>query len=126
MKLKKIQITVIILLVSSFCYSQERESSVINDSIVNSGHTELDRLRKTINSNPTIEINVKERRAALYRLWRLLWRQGMNMSSFDAIANDLLILSNDDNMVNGVMDKGFKTLEGIILNPAYIEEVRGH
>lgn len=125
MQLRKIHITFFILLFVSNCYSFQNESAVITDSIVNSGHIELDQLRKTIKSNPTIEINVKERRASLYRLWRLLWRQGMDMSSFDSYANDLIILNNENKMVYGVIDNGFAALNRIIANPKFIKEVKG-
>ncbi len=125
MKLKRIHITVFILLFACHCYPFQSDTSIGNDTIVGSWHAELDQLRKTVKNNPTIERNVKERRAALYRLWRLLRRQGMDMSSFDSFANDLIILSNDNKMVYGVIDNGFATLEHIIANPIFIKEVKG-
>ena len=113
-------ITVLSLIVP--CEAQVIEN---NSNFISTGHAELDKLRKEVKLYPTNSNNVAQRRSSIYRLWRLLWRQGIDMSAFDSAANNLIILDNDNKMINQVIDNGFKTLERIISNPRYINEVKG-
>ena len=115
-----------ILILSSIIRVYSNALQVKADTLfVSCGHNELDELRIHAIKNPTTILNVAERRSGIYSLWRLLWRQGYNMSSFDKVANDLIICSNDNPYVLSVIDNGFNQLEKLISNPVFIPEVEG-
>ncbi len=90
-----------------------------------SGIADVDKSRAEVRVHPTDASNVLSRRIALYRWWRLLWRQGINMDPFDAVANELL--KNGDDTAEGrqAITDGFAALEALAANPEQIPELAG-
>lgn len=86
---------------------------------------DLDAIRQEVSIIPTNPENVKSRRAALYRYYRFLWRQGMDMIVFDEFANTLLNESNESISAKRAIDNGFSALDELLANPKYIQEVKG-
>jgi hypothetical protein len=76
-------------------------------------------------SVPTTEENAASRHAALNRWWRLLWRQGYDMSSFDSTAQILIASSAYSGETLGAITHGYELLEALSTDPVYIEEIRG-
>jgi len=89
-----------------------------------SGIADIDRIREEVKAHPTTAANAASRRTALYRWWRLLWRQGMDMQSFDAAANKLVI--SDDNTTQGqqAITQAYQALETIAADPKFIKEIQ--
>jgi len=89
------------------------------------GIDDLDMIRHDLNESFTTASNATSRRAALYRWWRLLWRQGYDMSSFDATANKLIINDDDTQIGQSSITEGYGVLEDLMANPEYITEITG-
>ncbi|QLE02462.1 PQQ-binding-like beta-propeller repeat protein [Galbibacter sp. BG1] len=95
------------------------------ENFISSGNEEIDSIRIEISLHPTNLDNALERKAVLYRWWRLLWRQGINLRDLDPIANNLINTSVKSQNDYKTIDIGFHHLEEIIRNPTYIKEVKG-
>ncbi|MFY0654922.1 MAG: PQQ-binding-like beta-propeller repeat protein [Cyclobacteriaceae bacterium] len=90
-----------------------------------SGISDIDSTRLEAAKSPTNEANVAARRAALYRWWRFMWRQGMDMNRFDSLANLLINNNNDSEIGRNTVSAGFKRLDQMWMNPEYIQEIKG-
>ncbi|MFC1760650.1 PQQ-binding-like beta-propeller repeat protein [Planctomycetota bacterium] len=99
--------------------------TVKNRTKTSSGIADIDGIREEVKALPTTTANAASRRAALYRWWRLLWRLGIDMQSFDEVANDLVI--NDDNTTRGqlAITRAYAILETIAAQPKFIKEIQG-
>ncbi|MFC2081279.1 PQQ-binding-like beta-propeller repeat protein [Bacteroidota bacterium] len=89
------------------------------------GIADIDRIREEVRSSATTESNGRARHAVLRRWWRLLWRQGYDMSAFEE--NSWILLTrwgNTPEMIQAI-DQGFSILEDLFSNPVYIAEVAG-
>jgi len=89
------------------------------------GIADLDRIRQEVRSSATTESNVRSRHAALRRWWRLFWRQGYDMSSFDETSWILITRWEKTPRMMQAIDQGFSILEDLFANPVYIAEVEG-
>lgn len=100
---------------------QDKNSTQVNET----GIADIDIIRREMVSIPTTEENAASRHAALNRWWRLLWRQGYDMSSFDSTAS-LLVLSNGyDNETITTINHGYGLLENLFAAPVYIKRITG-
>jgi outer membrane protein assembly factor BamB len=95
------------------------------EAIISCGIDDLDMIRYDLNDSPTTASNATSRRAALYRWWRLLWRQGYDMSSFDATANRLIINGDETQLGRSSITEGYGVLEDLMANPVIIPEIKG-
>ena len=91
---------------------------------VGSGNYEIDSIRTAVRTTPTTPERVAERRDALYRWWRLLWRQGVDMGPFDPRADVLVNTRSEAAAAPEAVDAGFATLEELAATPYYVPEVR--
>lgn len=89
------------------------------------GIRDIDLIRQQVSSSLTTTENAGSRRTALYRWWRLLWRQGYDMRSFDHTAESLVYNKNDSTLAHKAITQGFAQLEALSANPVLIKEVRG-
>lgn len=89
------------------------------------GIADIDQIRSEIDFVPTTKENAKSRHAALNRWWRLLWRQGYDMSSFDSTAKILLRRSEYSDAKLNAITHGYTVLENLKANPVFIPEVTG-
>ena len=78
-----------------------------------SGIDDIDQIRCEISSVPTNEENAVSRHAALDRWWRLLWRQGYDMSVFDSTACKLVLSRKYDDETMEAINHGYKLLENL-------------
>ena len=88
-----------------------------------SGITDLDQIRKEVRSSETTESNVRTRHASIRRWWRLLWRQGYDISAFDKTSWILINKAENTPEMMQAIDQGFSILENLFANPVYIPEV---
>jgi hypothetical protein len=86
---------------------------------------DINEIRAEIHYEPTSSATYQGRKAALYRWWRFMWRQGMDMTPFDSIANQLINVNTNTQEACQVVDAGFAKLESMIRNPKYIPLVKG-
>lgn len=93
-----------------------------NDS---TGIGDVDALRRVIHQQPTTAENAANRRTILYRWWRLLWRQGYDLTAFDDVAEKLLIDDDDTSAGRAAIDEGFAVLETLTKKPVLIPELTG-
>ena len=84
-------ILIILLSLLQGCSGGQNQEK-ISSGIKKSGLADIDLIRSEVSSIPTNEENAKSRHAALNRWWRLMWRQGYDMSAFDSTA--LILLTN--------------------------------
>ncbi|MFY0654965.1 MAG: PQQ-binding-like beta-propeller repeat protein [Cyclobacteriaceae bacterium] len=91
---------------------------------ISSGLSDIDQIRTELSTNRTNVENIDSRRAALFRWFRLLWRQGLDLDSFDETADILVnsVRNKDQNFA--AIDSGFLILERILLNPKKIPEIK--
>ncbi len=89
------------------------------------GIGDIDRIRRELRKTPTTDRNARSRRAALYRWWRFLWRQGTEMHSFDGIADRLVNFDDDSPEGREAIDRGFASLESLHAHPVFIPEITG-
>jgi outer membrane protein assembly factor BamB len=89
------------------------------------GMADVDQIRKEVQASPTTPENFESRRAALARWWRLLWRQGYDMSAMSDAATNLVHIKPDSSKWMSDIDTCFSVLEEIQEHPKAIEEVRG-
>lgn len=89
------------------------------------GIADLDRIRKQVKEEATQPDNARSHHAALSRWWRLMWRQGYNMSAFDETASILVSIRDYTPEVTRTIDRGFAILEKLHANPVFIKEVKG-
>ncbi len=89
------------------------------------GIEDLDIIRQEVTITSTDQNTAKSRRSALYRYYRFLWRQGMNMRMFDEVANTLLDESNSSTKAHEAIDNGYFILDQLFTNPVYVPEVKG-
>ena len=89
------------------------------------GIADIDLIRSEIASIPTTKENAKSRHAALDRWWRLLWRQGYDMSSFDSTACRLVLSREYDKETLNEINHGYGLLETLFADPIYIERIQG-
>jgi len=101
--------------------------SIADPSFLISGISDIDQIRKEVQSKPTItsETEFLSRRAALARWFRLLWRQGLDMSSFTAVSPLIIFSDSYDPGDWDTLAPGFAALEAIHSNPSMIPEVIG-
>ena len=92
---------------------------------LSSGVADLDLVRKDVKANKTRAANLENRRAALFRWYRLLWRQGYNLKPFDELAKELINDSNPIEKATNAMDAGFAKLEELFAQGDRIEEIKG-
>ena len=92
---------------------------------LSSGVADLELVRKDVEANKTTAANLENRRAALFRWYRLLWRQGYNLKPFDELAKELINDSNPIEKATHAMDAGFAKLEELFAMGERIEEIRG-
>jgi len=112
----KLQLIFLFIVGISYCKN--------NNDFISSGLTDIDKVRIDVyNSNTTFE-NADERRATLYRWWRLLLNQGYDLTEFDEIANMLLNLSNDKPEGCMAITEGYICLEKLQREGKKILEVR--
>lgn len=87
------------------------------------GLDDIDHTREAVRMSATHQENVKSRRATLYRWWRYLWHQGIDLDPFDSLANQLVDRKDDTQPSTWqAIDEGFALLEEIFANPTYIPE----
>lgn len=91
------------------------------------GIADIDRIRTDIMINPTGASNVRSRRAALHRWWRLLWHQGydMNRNNYDATWNRLLINAATNAAALEAVNDAYAAMEDIMAGGTIIPEVAG-
>ena len=92
---------------------------------LNSGVADLDLIRKDLKAKKTTAANLENRRAALFRWYRLLWRQGYNLKPFDDLAKELINDSNPTEKAAQTIDAGFAKLEELFARGERIEEIKG-
>lgn len=90
-----------------------------------SGMADVDNIRKEILLAETDVTNYDSRRTALLRWWRLLWRQGYDLSSFYEVADKLLNHDHASPQSWRAIEEGFAILEAFVANPVRVEEVVG-
>ncbi len=93
------------------------------DTFISSGLEDVDEIRKQIKMNPTSEETFEERRATLLRWYRLLWRQGIDLDSFDSLANLVVISVESKSSDFQTIDDSYMQLEAILTNPKKINEI---
>ncbi|NME72086.1 outer membrane protein assembly factor BamB family protein [Flammeovirga aprica] len=113
----KYYLLILLLNTISICYGQH------SNLFVSSGLTDIDKVRKEVQFIPTNQENKLERRAALYRWWRLLSNQGYDLRVFEPIANQLLITSNPEE--ESTISEGFNCLEKLWTKGEKVEEKQG-
>ena len=117
------RLVVVFLVMFSFeVYSEDEKETPF---FISSEIEDIDKIRKEIGTLPTTESNAADRRAALYRWWRFMWRQGMDMSRFDSLANLLINNQNDTDLGQKFISEGFQRLEEMWSNPIFIQEING-
>ena len=117
------RLVVVFLVMFSFeVYSEDEKETPF---FISSEIEDIDKIRKEIGTLPTTESNAADRRAALYRWWRFMWRQGMDMSRFDSLANLLINNQNDTDLGQKFISEGFQRLEEMWANPIFIQEING-
>ena len=89
------------------------------------GMGDIDTIRKEILLTETDVSNYDSRRTALIRWWRLLWRQGYDLSSFYEVADKLLNYDHDSPQSWRAIEEGFAVLEAFVANPVRVAEVAG-
>ncbi|ANQ52804.1 PQQ-binding-like beta-propeller repeat protein [Flammeovirga sp. MY04] len=102
----------------------DAQNSTTVTSFISCSDQELDHIRQDVFDSKTKKNNINERFGALVRLWRLYRKQGFDMRPFDAVANQLLMVKNDQKKY-ALIDEGFAVLEQIIKNGERIPEIRG-
>ncbi len=113
-----IKYTLLIIVISS-CGKYE------SGQVKVTGLEDLDFIRKEVLLTPTDQTNARSRKAALYRFYRLLWRQGIQMESFDSIANILVDTPIQMPTTHNTIDNGYRILNEILSNTKYITEING-
>ena len=91
---------------------------------VSSGFEEIDASRRAVLQSATTEANAQWRRADLYRWYRVLWHQGVDMSSLDSVRLEFK-KGNDTEGGRQAVDRGYALMEVIQADPKKIEEIRG-
>lgn len=89
------------------------------------GISDVDQIRQEVRESPATAENYLDRRAALGRWWRLLWRRGFDMSSFSEVGGYITYMESDSPRAPKQLDRGYAILEAIQANPKRIPEVRG-
>jgi outer membrane protein assembly factor BamB len=89
------------------------------------GIADLDVVRQEVKTIPTNQLNIEGRRAALFRFQRFLWRQAVDMKSFDKLANRLLNDGMPEKDAAKTIDLGFQHLDELWLNGAKVVEIKG-
>jgi outer membrane protein assembly factor BamB len=89
------------------------------------GIADIDQIRREVKSTPTTAESYLNRRAALSRWWRLLWRQGCDMSSFSEVGGYITHMKPSAQWARKQLDKGYAILEQIQANPRRIPDIRG-
>ena len=117
------RLVVLFLVMFSFEVYSEYEKET--PFFISSEIEDIDGIRKEIGTLPTTRSNAADRRAALYRWWRFMWRLGMDMSRFDSLANHLINNQNDTDLGQKFISEGFQQLEEMWANPICIQEVNG-
>ncbi|QLE02448.1 PQQ-binding-like beta-propeller repeat protein [Galbibacter sp. BG1] len=107
----------ICLLISLTCYSQLQKDT---------GLTDIDKIRQEIKEAPTDSINFKGRRAALFRYWRLLWRQGYDLTNMDTLSENLITDFSDAKKNYENIDKGFLALDSLYFIGKKIEQINSN
>mgnify|MGYP001159726970 FL=1 len=115
----------IVLFLVMFSFEVYSENEKETPFFIPSKIEDIDEIRKEIGTLPTTRSNATDRRAALYRWWRFMWRLGMDMSRFDSLANHLLNNQNDTDLGQKFISEGFQQLEEMWANPIFIQEVNG-
>ena len=87
--------------------------------------SDIDRIRLEVKAKPTQADTALNRRTALLRWWRLMWRRGQDMSPFDAVANDILNSAPDSTANFVAIDRGYQVLEGMWASPTFIPQKQG-
>ncbi|MFC1760651.1 PQQ-binding-like beta-propeller repeat protein [Planctomycetota bacterium] len=100
-------------------------SMVWADQSPSSGIADIDRVRGQVQTQSTASENALMRRATLYRWWRLLWRQGLDLRDFDDSANALINTSGTEARACRVIDRGFQVLEKLAATAQRTPEVSG-
>jgi len=90
-----------------------------------SGIEDIDILRLEVNAYSTTAANAVSRRAALYRWWRLLWHQGIDLSVFDETAKALLEYDITAKESWAAIDQGYAILEKVSHAPLFIPSIEG-
>ena len=88
----------IVLFLVMFSFEVYSENEKETPFFIPSKIEDIDEIRKEIGTLPTTRSNATDRRAALYRWWRFMWRLGMDMSRFDSLANHLINNQNDTDL----------------------------
>ena len=96
----------------------------VGAELVSSGFEEIDASRQAVLRSATTEANAQRRRADLYRWYRVLWHQGVDMSSLDSVRLDFKKKNNTEDGRLAI-DRGYALMEVIQADPKMIEEVRG-
>ncbi|WP_281614959.1 PQQ-binding-like beta-propeller repeat protein [Flammeovirga sp. SubArs3] len=115
--MKNFQLCLLLLLFANYSYSQK------DKLFLPSGLSDIDRVRKEVRITKTSSENIEKRRATLYRWWRLLMKQGYELSDFDSLGNNLVIYSNHHQEASKTIDEGFQCLEGIFNNKKRVNEI---
>lgn len=92
---------------------------------INCGIADIDRIRAEVALKPTSESNVRSRRAALHRWWRLLWHQGYDMNSKGYDATWEKFLSRKDAAALKAVDAAYAAMENLMASGTIIPEVAG-
>ncbi|MEX0320979.1 MAG: PQQ-binding-like beta-propeller repeat protein [Puniceicoccaceae bacterium] len=87
------------------------------------GMADIDQIRSEVATTPTTIENAKSRHAALNRWWRLLWRQGFNMDSFDSTARTLVLEPDYSDAKIDAISHGYNLLENLAASPVLIPEI---
>lgn len=102
-------------------------NAIEEPGVPSSGIADIDQIRREIASQPTItsEEEFLSRRAALARWFRLLWHQGLDMSSFVAVASPIIGADSANPAHWSRLAAGFAALEAIQATPKRIPEISG-
>ena len=93
--------------------------------IAPSGLADIDSIRSELRSLPTDADNFVSRQAALFRWWRLLWRQGYDLSEMNELAGQLTDRQLVGEEAYRTVDAGYTALERLYLTAGKIPELRG-
>lgn len=115
--MKKLLLYTFALLAAWACQPQEKPTTF------SSGLSDIDLIINDLATKHSDSTNFDSRRAALFRWWRLLWRQGIDLDAFDGIAETLVNQVRSKEQDYLLLDSGYFLLKSIAQNPTKIEEI---
>ena len=108
-------VSVLLTFMSSFTSAEQNPS----------GLSDIDIIREEIKITETDASNYDSRRSGLMRWWRLFWRQGYDLRSFDEVADKILDRRLEPPEKWRAIEEGYQVLEAVLEKPVLIEFVKG-